>query len=122
MLLLNGFIIDDDVLRCSACSGNFDLIHLCLELSNNPSIIIPSASEFYYMQILRFLIEKGGDINYINEGLMGGSALHLAAEYGHHSIVEYLIKNGANPNILDKNFFLQLFKFHLFIQQQNPVI
>jgi len=122
MLLLNGFIINDDVLRCSACSGNFDLIHLCLESSNNPSVIIASASEFYHMKILRFLIEKGGDINYVNEGLMGGSALHLAAEYGHHSIVEYLVKNGANPNILDNNFILKFFILHLFIRRQNQVI
>jgi ankyrin repeat protein/serine/threonine protein kinase len=35
----------------------------------------------------------------------GKTALHYAAEYGHKACLEYLLENGANPNLDDNNNF-----------------
>jgi len=45
------------------------------------------------------VVEEGVDINAVDE--QGRSALHLAARIGRLSIVEYLVKHGANTHIKD---------------------
>lgn len=35
----------------------------------------------------------------VNSELEGRYALHYAADYGQHKVLEYLINKGANPNV-----------------------
>ena len=49
------------------------------------------------VEIGRFLIERGADINARGDG--GRVPLHFASGYGHHDMVQLLLDHGANPNI-----------------------
>lgn len=46
------------------------------------------------LEILKFLIERGADVNKCG-GIAGGGALHIAASEGHLEIVKYLLSCGA---------------------------
>lgn len=52
------------------------------------------------LDLLKRIIKKdqASVINYINNQKL----LHLAIRAGYKNIVEYLLKKGANPNILDQ--------------------
>ena len=48
------------------------------------------------------LLRKGAEINSIPPGFhYPGTALHNAAVHGHRSMVEWLLENGADPNVRD---------------------
>ena len=51
---------------------------------------------------MRFLLEKGADINY--RGFFGAPGLHWAAINGHKPIVEFLIANGTDLALRDTQF------------------
>jgi ankyrin repeat protein len=54
------------------------------------------------MEVAKFLLAKGADINAIPPGFdYSGTALHYAALRGHKAMVEFLLQNGADPNITD---------------------
>lgn len=54
------------------------------------------------LEAARLLIEKGAEINAIPPGFdYSGTALHNAALQGHREMVEFLLEQGANPNIKD---------------------
>jgi ankyrin repeat protein len=54
------------------------------------------------MEVAKFLLARGADINAIPPGFdYSGTALHYAALRGHKAMVEFLLQNGANPNIKD---------------------
>ncbi len=51
------------------------------------------------MEIVKFLIEKGVDIN--TEKYERWTALHAASYKGNLEIIKFLLEKGANPNIRD---------------------
>ena len=54
--------------------------------------------------IIKYLIEKGADVNCRGNDLVdGGTARHIAADHGHFDIVQFLITKGADPTIVDAN-------------------
>ncbi len=59
------------------------------------------ASQLGYIEIARYLIKNGSDINL--KGTNGATALILSSEYGHTEIVELLLCNNVNINVQAKN-------------------
>ena len=54
------------------------------------------------LEAARLLMQKGAEINAIPPGFdYSGTALHNAALHGHREMVQFLIKQGADPNIKD---------------------
>merc|ERR1712223_417785 len=49
------------------------------------------------LRIIRLLVDYGGDINAQSDS--GNTALHDAAAYMSHEIIEYLVKSGADPTV-----------------------
>ncbi len=45
------------------------------------------------------LLSLGADVNTV--GHFGWTSLHLAAYHGRNTVIDLLIKNGANPNVMD---------------------
>ena len=66
-LLMNEFEINEEVISMVACSGCFDLFHLCQgqKFAINESFV--KASIFFHLPLLVFLLENGADINAKNE-------------------------------------------------------
>ena len=54
------------------------------------------ASTRGYIDIVRFIVESGVDINARNDG---STALISASNSGHFIVVKYLVENGANVNL-----------------------
>ena len=52
------------------------------------------------VDVARVLIDAGADVNKQCEH--GRTALHMAAAWGHADVVQLLMKNGANPEIVDE--------------------
>jgi uncharacterized protein len=74
--------------------------------SNDARNIINNAFVYACMHsrldVGRFLLEKGADINAIPPGFdYSGTGLHYAALRGHRGMVEFLLENGADPNVKD---------------------
>jgi ankyrin repeat protein len=55
-----------------------------------------------HVQVARFLLEKGADINC--RGFFGAPGLHWAAINGHKPMVEFLIQHGADLHLRDTQF------------------
>ncbi len=57
------------------------------------------------IEIMRYLLEQGADLNAKVEGpdqqFAGETALHIAAEYGTREMVELLVSYGANVNVIN---------------------
>ncbi|KAG8176894.1 hypothetical protein JTE90_000479 [Oedothorax gibbosus] len=94
---------------CACLSGNIELISFMLKRGVNVNIlscdndspfylactsITPKQSDF---KVLDMLLAAGSDINERNNN--GFTALHLASARGQKFLVEYLIENGADPDI-----------------------
>ena len=76
---------------CFLVESKLALSHLGLALLR--------ASEAGHRRIVKYLIEKGADINF--EGLHNNETktpLYVAADEGHYQIVKDLLEAGANPN------------------------
>ena len=55
------------------------------------------------IEAARLLLQRGAEINVIPLGFhYPGAALHHAAVHGHRATVEFLIEQGADPNVKDK--------------------
>jgi uncharacterized protein len=92
-------------MRKAICSGDLDLLNEMLE--KNDGLIneetgfgswLHIAAEQGQLEIVKFLHEKGVDIN-VNGGFANCAAICEAALYGHISIVQYLFENGANLDV-----------------------
>jgi ankyrin repeat protein len=60
------------------------------------------ASRNGHVEVARFLLEKGADINC--RGFFGAPGLHWAAINGHKPMVEFLIERGADLSLRDQQF------------------
>jgi hemoglobin len=54
------------------------------------------------VEVAKFLLEKGADINY--RGFFGAPGLHWAAINGHKPMIEFLIEHGADLTLRDQKF------------------
>ncbi len=97
------------VLFLAARGGDVDVIRfLCDEkkldincVNNQGGIPIFLATEANCFEALRFLIEKGSDIDKIDNG--GHNILHHAAQRGYTEITNFLWKRGVNSSLRDTN-------------------
>jgi ankyrin repeat protein len=55
-----------------------------------------------HVEVAKFLLEKGADINC--RGFFGAPGLHWAAIHGHKAMVEFLIGHGADLTLRDQQF------------------
>ena len=55
-----------------------------------------------HVDVAKFLLEKGADIN--SKGFFGAPGLHWAAINGHKEMVEFLIGRGADLHLRDEQF------------------
>ena len=58
--------------------------------------VLHSAAESGSLEIVKYLVEHGADVNGNNEGNL--SVLHYAAEFGSLEMVKYLVEHGADVN------------------------
>ncbi|MFP3015689.1 MAG: ankyrin repeat domain-containing protein, partial [Wolbachia sp.] len=61
-----------------------------------------------YLEIARFLIEKGADINAADKGPDGKKPIHVAAENGNKGIVELLLNKGLGVDDTDNQGYTPL--------------
>jgi len=94
-------LIENDV-KCTAVAfsnacknGNMDAITLLVDNCINPiasyNMGLKEASKVGHIEIVKYLIDKGTDINYNNSG-----SFIWAVKKKHINIVKLLLKNGAN--------------------------
>ncbi len=76
---------------------NPDLLHYKSSEGYSP---LHSAARMGLIEIVKFFIEKGIDINTAN--LWGTTPLHYACEWGRAEIIEVLIQSGADIDVKDK--------------------
>ena len=57
-----------------------------------------TASNFGHLDVVKYLISKGADVNIGNDGGSGSTALSVASHKGHLEIVKYLVEKGADVN------------------------
>ena len=74
--------------------------------SNHSQEIIDNAFIYACMhnqlEAAKLLLQKGADINAIPHGFdYSGTALHYAALRGHRTMVDFLLEQGADPNLRD---------------------
>ena len=56
-----------------------------------------------YVEVARLLLQKGAEVDSIPPGFdFAGTGLHYAALNGHREMVEFLLEQGANPNVKDQ--------------------
>lgn len=77
-------------LAVSQCPGN---------LRSDQSLRNMLSNERYIVEVL---IEAGADVNYQDTGAYGETPLHHAAHYRLLDVVRYLVKQGADPTMLDR--------------------
>ncbi|CAG9466323.1 unnamed protein product [Pedinophyceae sp. YPF-701] len=63
----------------------------------SPHMPIHGAAETGNLEIVRYLVENGADVNALDND--DETALHEAAEDGHLEVVKYLIAVGVDPDI-----------------------
>ena len=54
------------------------------------------------LEVVRYLVENGEDVNARTEGV-ASTALHWAARQGNLELLRYLVENGAEVNVKDSN-------------------
>lgn len=60
-----------------------------------------NATFYGEIEIMRWLIEKGADVNYQDKG--GYTPLHFAVQERRMNALDLLFENGANPNLKDRH-------------------
>ncbi|KAL9636664.1 MAG: hypothetical protein Q9164_002683 [Protoblastenia rupestris] len=88
-----GFASIVDILLGELKSRNFDL-------SKYPSSLLALAARNGHLSIVQSLIDTNVSLDSTWEG---SCPLHYAVEQGHEDIVNVLLKNRANPNLVDPN-------------------
>ncbi|MDN5248396.1 MAG: ankyrin repeat domain-containing protein [Wolbachia endosymbiont of Tyrophagus putrescentiae] len=94
----------DSITKLEMASETCNLETIKSLMENNISIgekALSYAAREGCLEIIKFLVEKGVDVNAANK--FKWTALHSAADKGYLEIVAFLLENGANPNINDSN-------------------
>ncbi len=104
-----GFFNTEPPLIAASCRKNNSEI---IELLLNNNALIDIRSEYDYtalmhicsygygdLETVKLLLKYGADVNFRNSS--GLTALIIASMWGYDDIIKELLKNGANPNIVD---------------------
>ncbi|KAJ7759534.1 ankyrin repeat-containing domain protein [Mycena metata] len=95
--------------RAAANIDNEDT-EVTAEMRNRPAAAnidnLSVASQNGQLDVVKFLIERGADVNASNKD--GYTSLYLASERGHLGVVEFLIEHGADVNARNKDGYTSL--------------
>lgn len=86
--------------------GHLDLVKYFIygEVSRNiKSHGLCLAAEHGQLEIVKYLIQEGANVNYDYDFGKWSYSLEKAARYGHFEIVKYLVENGADMNLDNGN-------------------
>lgn len=90
ILISHGAKISDASYHIAAQNKHFDIVKVCIEeFSVNPNYPMSEAIKGNDFEMVEYLLKKGVDAS-------ANCALEFAASYGHESIAQLLIDNGAN--------------------------
>jgi len=81
-------------------------------INNDGNTILHWASTYDLLDIAKYLIDNGANINVYNK--KGQTPLHLACFYGHLIIIDLLESNGADKNAEDNKGYIPLQYFMLY--------
>lgn len=103
-LLDNGGDINELNIMLLSCVGMTDRVKLLVENENadieyadeNGCTALLSAVKSNNIELVKYLIKKGADIEARDQRFDGKTALHLAARRGYHEIVKLLLQKKAN--------------------------
>ena len=68
-IMVNGNMINADVLASVVCSGSFDLFHCCLNEQSPSADCLCKSSEFCHLSLLSFMIFMGIEVNSQSENI-----------------------------------------------------
>ena len=107
-----------DLINYSTKSGNLEAIKYVVEKDKYvveedrrfkgfkdrlvSSVILPKAAYYGHLEIVKYLVENGADINAKDNN--GWTSLIHAAYNGHLEVVKYLVENKADINAIGKYF------------------
>jgi hypothetical protein len=99
--VLEGFLEDDSKLACSIQVLHLPRRRMKTWCDRFPKQVTPLHVAAYWglHKIFTKVYLQGDDID--RQDTYGAAALHLAAERGHLHVVQLLLRNWANPNIID---------------------
>jgi len=95
-LLMSGYCPNSLSKSLVSCCGNLDLYHLCNDGGDIDVTQVFSAASSCQLSLLTYMFENGADIRSIS--CSKETLLHSAVREGHISIVDFLLKKGANIN------------------------
>lgn len=97
-------------LHCAAALGNIDMCQTLAD-KDKPELInkkctggftpLHFAVLFYHDDVIRLLVSMKADVNAVDDNKK--SPFHLACEHGYIEICNYLLENGAKPELLTKD-------------------
>ena len=65
-LLMIGYSIDDQVRNQAICNGSISIFHFCNDQNPYPNELIHYAAKFCQINMIKYLIENGANINFID--------------------------------------------------------
>jgi ankyrin repeat protein len=86
--------------------GDFDKVKYFVKEKNfgkdhiYESDALQLAAKYGYLDIVKYLVEQGADVNWIDHD--GSFALILSTKYGHFDVVKYLVEHGSDINEKDE--------------------
>jgi len=66
---------------------------------NTGESLLHLASKNGHLNLVKYLVQEGAEIDYICGRVPVGSPLHYAVWFGHYLVVEFLVSKGANINL-----------------------
>jgi ankyrin repeat protein len=94
-----------NIFSLSCLNGYRDIVELLIKhdpsilVKSRPNYLITEACRLGHIEIIKFLIEKGVNVNY--DYPSGGSPLFIACRKGNKKLVEFLISEGADLTTTD---------------------